>query len=88
MGHDLGWRSVAKVDRQLQQQSESLATKFPPLLVAASQVADSVMLGLHGRRRPGSGETFWQYRRYQSTDPASLIDWRQSAKSQHVFVFF
>ena len=70
----------------LQQNSETLAKRFPPLLVAANQVADSLMFGLHGRRRAGSGEAFWQFRRYQSTDPASLIDWRQSAKSQHVYV--
>jgi len=32
------------------------------------------------------GETFWQFRRYSIEDPSTAIDWRQSAKSQHVFV--
>jgi len=32
------------------------------------------------------GESFWQFRRYASEDPAANIDWRQSAKSQHLFV--
>ncbi len=32
------------------------------------------------------GETFWQFRRYSHEDPSALIDWRQSAKSQHLFV--
>ena len=77
---------MIEAGQQLQQESEALATRLPPLLVAAYRVADSIMLGLHGRRRPGSGETFWQFRRYQPTDSASLIDWRQSAKSQHVYV--
>jgi uncharacterized protein (DUF58 family) len=77
---------VIETGRRLQQKSEALATRLPPLLVAAYRVADSMMLGLHGRRRPGRGETFWQFRRYQPTDSASLIDWRQSAKSQHVYV--
>ena len=32
------------------------------------------------------GESFWQFRRYASEDPSTAIDWRQSAKSQHLFV--
>ena len=34
----------------------------------------------------GSGETFWQFRQYQPGDPGNRIDWRQSAKSQRVFI--
>jgi hypothetical protein len=40
---------------------------------------------VHGRRRVGQGETFWQYRHYEPGDPNQVIDWRQSAKSDHVF---
>jgi uncharacterized protein (DUF58 family) len=57
-----------------------------PLLVAAERLASSVNLGVHGRRKAGMGETFWQFRRYSHEDPSALIDWRQSAKSQHLFV--
>jgi uncharacterized protein (DUF58 family) len=32
------------------------------------------------------GETFWQFRRYRVEDASTAIDWRQSAKSQHLFV--
>jgi uncharacterized protein (DUF58 family) len=32
------------------------------------------------------GETFWQFRRYRHEDPSTAIDWRQSAKTQHVYV--
>lgn len=32
------------------------------------------------------GESFWQFRRYQSEDPTTAIDWRQSAKSQNLYV--
>jgi len=59
---------------------------MPALLVAAERVAATIVQGVHGRRRVGSGETFWQYRRYQSGDSAGAIDWRQSGKSQKVFV--
>jgi uncharacterized protein (DUF58 family) len=44
-------------------------------------VAGSLTAGEHGRRRPGSGETFWQYRDYAEGDAASLVDWRQSARA-------
>ena len=35
---------------------------LPPLLVAAERVAATVAQGVHGRRRVGQGETFWQFR--------------------------
>jgi uncharacterized protein (DUF58 family) len=66
--------------------AEQMAATLPPLLVAAERVALTVAQGVHGRRRVGQGETFWQFRRYEFGDPAQLIDWRQSAKSQNVFV--
>ncbi len=55
-------------------------------MVEADHLAASVSLGVHGRRRAGMGESFWQFRRYASPDSSSDIDWRQSAKSQHIFV--
>ena len=67
-------------------QAEALAAGLPPLQVAAERLAASVSLGVHGRRKAGMGETFWQFRRYQAEDPSTAIDWRQSAKSQHLFV--
>ena len=66
--------------------AEELAAVLPPLLVAADRVAATVSQGVHGRRRVGQGETFWQFRRYQPGDSAQAIDWRQSAKSQPVYV--
>jgi uncharacterized protein (DUF58 family) len=55
-------------------------------MVAADHLAASVSLGVHGRRKVGMGESFWQFRRYAATDALARIDWRQSAKSQHLFV--
>lgn len=66
--------------------AEDLASGLPPLLVAAERVAATVSMGVHGRRRVGQGETFWQFRRYEWGDSTQLIDWRQSAKSQPVYV--
>lgn len=70
----------------LQHRAEDLASTLPPLLVRAERVAATVSQGVHGRRRVGPGDSFWQYRRYQSGDPASAIDWRQSARSDPLFV--
>ncbi len=70
----------------LKQRAEQLASRLPPLLVAAERVASTVAQGVHGRRRVGQGETFWQFRHYDLSDSPQAIDWRQSAKSDQVFV--
>ncbi len=76
------------VERQIQirHRSEQIAATLPPLLVAAERVASTVSQGVHGRRRVGQGESFWQFRRYEFGDSAQSIDWRQSAKTQALFV--
>jgi uncharacterized protein (DUF58 family) len=63
--------------------AEALASRLPPLLVAAERVAATVAQGLHGRRRVGQGDSFWQFRRYVPGDSLNRVDWRQSAKSGH-----
>jgi len=70
----------------LHHRAEVLAAPLPPLLVAAERVASTVSQGVHGRRRVGQGETFWQFRRYQPGDATPRIDWRRSAKSEHLYV--
>jgi uncharacterized protein (DUF58 family) len=66
--------------------AEALGAGLPPLLVSAERLAAAVSLGVHGKRKAGMGESFWQFRRYTPEDPSSAIDWRQSAKSQNLFV--
>jgi len=61
--------------------AEALGARLPPLLVAAERVASTVAQGVHGRRRVGQGDSFWQFRRFVAGDPIARIDWRQSAKS-------
>jgi len=70
----------------LQHEADGLSAGLPPLMVDADHLAASVSLGVHGRRRAGIGESFWQFRRYASPDSSANIDWRQSAKSQHIYV--
>ncbi|MGG5817348.1 DUF58 domain-containing protein [Falsiroseomonas sp. HW251] len=66
--------------------AEQLGAALPPLLVEAERVASTVMPGLHGRRRAGPGEAFWQFRAYVPGDQANRIDWRQSGKSDRLFI--
>ncbi len=75
-----------KVALQLRQQGESLGNALPPLLVEADRVAASVAQGVHGRRRVGQGEAFWQFRDCQAGDSVQAIDWRQSAKTDQHYV--
>ena len=77
---------AAAAAHDTRQRAEHLAAGLPALLVAARRVANTVVHGVHGRRQAGPGETFWQFRRYQPGDPASLIDWRQSARSRPLYV--
>lgn len=66
--------------------AEALGASLPPLVVQAERVAATVMQGVHGRRRPGQGDAFWQFRPYLPGDAAARVDWRQSAKSDRLFV--
>ena len=66
--------------------SRKLAARLPRLILEARRVASTVIHGLHGRRRAGSGENFWQYRRFVNGEPASSVDWRRSARDDNLYV--
>ncbi len=66
--------------------AEEEASALPALLVQAEQLAGSILLGEHGRRRSGVGDDFWQYRPLQQGDSRRMIDHRRSAKGDQQFV--
>jgi len=70
----------------LHHQAEGAAARLPALMIAAERVASTIAQGVHGRRRIGQGEAFWQFRPYADGDAISRIDWRQSAKSDRVYI--
>lgn len=70
----------------IRRDAEKLGSTLPPLLVDAQRIAASVAQGVHGRRRTGMGESFWQFRPYEDHDSFRSIDWRQSAKGDRLFV--
>ena len=66
--------------------ARKFADAMPRLILEARRVASTVIHGLHGRRRAGPGENFWQYRRFVSGEPAQHVDWRRSARDDHLYV--
>lgn len=69
----------------LRADAEALARQLPGVSLQAA-AADLVHPGAADRKRAGSGEQFWQYRRYSQTDAADRIDWRRSARGDEFFV--
>ena len=58
--------------RRADGESRSLAASLPRLMLEARRIAANVIHGVHGRRRAGAGESFWQYRRFVSGEPPSI----------------
>lgn len=63
-----------------------IAGSVPGILLEADKIAHTFMRGVHGRRRVGQGEAFWQFRHYQAGDSSRDVDWRQTAKRNDAFV--
>ncbi len=70
----------------LRRDAEKIAGALPPLLAEAELLAATVAMGVHGRRRAGHGENFWQYRQAVPGDPRSMVDWRRSGRSDAQFI--
>ncbi|MFA5899228.1 MAG: DUF58 domain-containing protein, partial [Hyphomicrobium sp.] len=70
----------------VEREAHGLADRLPEILIDAQRIAQTVAHGLHGRRRSGPGETFWQFRQFQASDTLRQIDWRRSASSDHLYV--
>lgn len=71
---------------QLRHDADALAAGFPALMAEADRIALAVAQGVHGRRKPGTGETFWEYRPWRTEDGPRRVDWRRSARSDHWYV--
>jgi uncharacterized protein (DUF58 family) len=71
---------------QTQRFAQGLASSMPRLAADARRAAASINAGVHGRRRAGQGESFWQFRAFVSGEAASRIDWRRSAREDRLHV--
>jgi uncharacterized protein (DUF58 family) len=70
---------------QLKAEAAALASDLGTLTTRA-RAASAAHLGSAGRRKSGMGENFWQYRRHTQEDSAERVDWRRSAREEHLFV--
>lgn len=70
---------------QLKAEASALAGDLGTLTTHA-RAASAAHLGSAGRRKSGMGENFWQYRRHTAEDGADRVDWRRSAREEHLFV--
>ncbi len=82
--HDRGGGTAGST--ALVHDARALASALPDLLVEALNVAGTIVSGWHGRRRPGPGETFWQFRPYFDGESTARIDWRRSAREDLLYV--
>ena len=69
--------------RRADGESRTLAASLPRLVLEARRIAANVIHGLHGRRRAGAGESFWQYRRFVSGEPSQNVDREQEWEAAH-----
>ncbi len=81
-----GGRDELKATRRASGAGRTLAASLPRLILESRKIAATVIHGLHGRRRSGSGENFWQFRRFVSGEEARRIDWRRSARDDNLYV--
>jgi uncharacterized protein (DUF58 family) len=79
-------KNEIKATQHASGEARSLAETMPRLILESRRIAATVIHGLHGRRRAGPGENFWQYRRFLSGEPARRVDWRRSARDEHLYV--
>ena len=66
--------------------AEELSNKIPSLYIKAERIANTIWEGMHNRNKDGLGDNFWQFRKYEYGDPAHLIDWKKTAKSNETFI--
>jgi len=81
-----GGREEFRATQRASGAGRTLAAVMPRLILESRKIAATVIHGLHGRRRAGSGENFWQFRRFVSGEEVRRIDWRRSARDDTLYV--
>ncbi len=67
-------------------EAKGVASGLPDLLIEARRVSATVIAGWHGRRVARRGATFWQLRPFTPRETAASVDWRRSARDDHLYV--
>ena len=66
--------------------AQAIAAALPAFSVPSDRRLRNAARAIHPRRRAGPGDAFWQFRPYLAGEPAGLIDWRRSARSDSFHV--
>lgn len=77
---------AGRLPNSLTGEAARLSDVLPHLVVEARNVAAQLQLGIHGRRRAGPGEEFWEFRPFVAGESTSRIDWRRSARDDRLYV--
>ncbi|AQX27587.1 MULTISPECIES: DUF58 domain-containing protein [unclassified Bartonella] len=62
------------------------AANMPCFLLQANRIANTLITGRHSQRKRGNGENFWQFRPYVEGESTTHIDWRRSARDEHIYL--
>lgn len=71
---------------KLRTRAEESGGDIPALISAAERAVKNIVHGPHAQKKTGGSEEFWQFREYMPGDRPQDIDWRQSAKTQRVYI--
>lgn len=101
LGNSLGLTSAKGQRQKMKGKYPNLETAMPTLLGESQSLVDGLPAsqgpdrgkqthnlsgGIHGRRKAGSGDDFWQYRTYSTGDDLKSIDWRRSARGDNLYI--
>lgn len=78
--------AFAEMTLGLRKRAEESSAHLEFLLAEAEKAVTSMLHGEHRQRKSGTGERFWQFREYSIGDRPQDIDWRQSGKTDRVFI--
>src|ERR1700749_39092 len=72
--------------RRADGESRTLAASLPRLVLEGRRIAANVIHCLHGRRGAGRGASLWQIPPFVSGEPSQRVDWRRSARDDHLYI--
>ena len=77
---------TAQLPAGLTRDAAVLSEILPHLVIEAKKVSAQLTMGVHGRKRAGPGEEFWEFRPFTAGESASRVDWRRSARDDRLYV--
>ncbi len=86
MSATIGTRVEHASGAETLERARARAALIPDLLTESRHISNTAINGWHGRRKRGVGENFWQFRPYVEGETLAKIDWRRSARDEHIYV--